>query len=149
MDHIEIMDIIKTGKSQGKRVEVLEELYWASLSEISLEDMETYLLPWILESESIEEYSLVQSLYQNPDAAHLEFFQDAIVRLYMKEPLKFIQAATEFPEIGLEIMYIFRNKAVFEDHEGEIERLKKETEDEELKSRIDEFFKNYEKLFKT
>ena len=149
MDHLEIMNIVKTGKSQPERNELLEELYWTSLSEISSEDMKNYLLPWILESESIEEYSLVQSLYQNPEAAHLEFFQDAIVKLYRKEPLKFIQAATEYPEIGLEIMYIFRNKAVFDDYESEMERLKEEADSEGLKSQIDEFFKNYEKLFKT
>ena len=140
---------IRRKDSPLSKTQLLEELYWSDLPQISQESLDEDILPWLLGASSIEEFSGVQNLYLNPEGGHLDFFQEAIIGLYGKDPLTYIHAALEYPDIGLQSLYIFRNKRVFDDHNLEMEKLLRLTDDESTRDRILKFFKYYEGLCKT
>lgn len=144
------MDIIQEIKS-GKlsRNELIEELYWSDLYSITQENMLKVVEPFLLNSDLVDEVSSVLKLYLNPDGAHIKLFEDIIIKLYKKDPIKFIRATLKDPEEGLNVLYIFRNNGVFVDYKIEMNKLIELQKDENIIDEIRLFFKMYDSLCHT
>ncbi|MCR3956007.1 MAG: hypothetical protein NUK57_06875 [Gudongella sp.] len=149
MEVSDIINMIEQDKGEISRIFVLEELYWSDLNEIDQETMVNTIIPYVLKSETKDEIAGAMRLYGNPDGAHLELFQDLVLALYSKDPLAYIEAATDYPSEGLDTLYIFRNKSVFNDVEREKKNLLSLARDDNIKTKIEFFFRMYDKLCHT
>lgn len=146
---MDIIKMIKENNNEYTREEIIEELYWSSLTEINEGEMEKTVKPFLMDSEIIAEYSAVQRLYSNPDGAYIDFFEDVIIGLYKKDPYTFIKATGLNPDEGMNVLYIFRNKAVFLKPDSIKEELLKNTSDTETKEMIESFFRYYDSICST
>ena len=149
---MEISEIINTiDQSDGKasRTYILEELYWSDLNEIDKKTMISTIIPYALESESKDEIAGAMRLYGNPDGAHVDLFEDMIIELFEKDHLAYIEAATDYPSEGLDTLYVFRNRSVFNDVETEKKNLLDRVNDDNIKSKIELFFRMYDNLCHT
>jgi hypothetical protein len=145
----ELIHLIKNDERDKDREFILEELYWSNLSELDQESIERIISPFVLESKTKGEIAGAIKLYGNPDGAHIELFQKMIIELYRKNPLSYIEAATDYPAEGLDTLYIFRNKSIFQDVAKEKESLIAQAENDNMKSKIDLFFRMYDNLCNT
>ncbi|WP_128426264.1 hypothetical protein [Gudongella oleilytica] len=149
---MQLGDIIKGleyAADSSARLELMEELYWTEYENFSDEKVLHALAEILLRSESIEEHAAVQMLYSNPEGALLDFYQDVIMKLYNKDPLTFIKASTEYPDEGLSILYIFRNKGFFNDYKAEENRFLDLVCSDDEKGMIKQFFRMYDSLCHT
>ncbi len=146
---MDILELIKNKDPKYKRGEVLEELYWSPLGEISNEDLKNTIGPYLMETTNAEDYIGVQKLYSNPEGAHIDFFEDIIMSLYKKDPLTFIRAVNENPDEGMNVLYIFRNKGVFLNPEASKEELLNITSDRQMEEMINSFFRYYDNICST
>jgi hypothetical protein len=149
---MEISEIINTiDQSDGKasRTYILEELYWSDLNEIDKRTMISTIIPYALESESKDEIAGAMRLYGNPDGAHVDLFEDMIIELFERDPLAYIEAATDYPSEGLDTLYVFRNRSVFNDVETVKKSLQNRVNDDNIKSKIELFFRMYDNLCHT
>ncbi len=148
-----ILDIVHSIRSNNKKnlsmEEVIEEIFWSNLNEITREDMISVVKPYLLEADDIREISGIQKLYLNPDGAHIDIFEDIIIMLYSRNPLKFIKATMENPDEGLNVLYIFRNRGVFTDYKIQMNELIENEESSEMVEEIDAFFRMYDSLCHT
>lgn len=144
-----VLKMINDYKNEFTREEIIEELYWSTLSTISREEMKKTVKPFLMDSVSIEDYSAVQKLYSNPDGAYIDFFEDVIISLYKKDPYTFIKAVGQNPDPGMNVLYIFRNKAVFLKAESVKQSLIKGTDDTETIEMIESFFRYYDSICST
>lgn len=149
MEVSDIINMIEQDKGEISRIFVLEELYWSDLNEIDQETIVNTIIPYVLKSETKDEIAGAMRLYGNPDGAHINLFEEMILELYSKDPLAYIEAATDYPAEGLDTLYIFRNKSVFKDVEREKKYLLDQTRDDNLKSKIELFFRMYDNLCHT
>ncbi|MDY0257092.1 hypothetical protein [Gudongella oleilytica] len=149
---MQLGDIIKGlgyAADSSARLELMEELYWTEYENFSDEKVLHALAEILLRSESIEEHAAVQMLYSNPEGALLDFYQDVIMKLYNKDPLTFIKASTEYPDEGLNVLYIFRNKGFFDDYKTEENRLLDLVDSNDEIGMIRQFFRMYDSLCHT
>jgi hypothetical protein len=145
----EIIKGLKYETDSRARLELMEELYWTEYGNFSEEKDLDVLAEMLLRSESIEEHAAVQKLYSNPEGALLDFYQDIIMKLYIKDPLMFIKASTEYPDEGLNVLYIFRNKGFFDDYKTEENRLLDLVDSNDEIGMIRQFFRMYDSLCHT
>lgn len=145
----DILEGLRDTADEEVRLELMEELYWAEYGAESSVNVLNALSELLLRSESIGEYAAVQKLYSNPEGALLDFYQDLIIKLYKKDPLKFIKASTEYPDEGLNVLYIFRNKGFFDDYKAEEKRLLMLADSEDSRGMITKFFRMYDSLCHT
>lgn len=145
----EVIKDLNSTDNVNARLDLLEELYWAEYEEdVSVAELDG-LSEILLLSETLEEYFAIQRLYSNPEGAMLDFYQDQILKLYSKDPLKFIKASTEYPEDGLNVLYIFRNKGYFSDYLIEKNKLISLSDSDDTTDRIELFFRMYDNLCHT
>lgn len=149
MNITDILSRLNDTTSLEVRLELMEELYWAEYGDESSQIDLNALGELLLGSKSIEEYAAVQKLYSNPEGALLDFYQDIIIRLYTKDPMKFIKASTEYPDEGLNVLYIFRNNGFFKDYKTEENELLALTDSEDSRELITQFFRMYDSLCHT
>lgn len=149
MNITDILSRLNDTTSLEVRLELMEELYWAEYGDESSQIDLNALGELLLGSKSIEEYAAVQKLYSNPEGALLDFYQDIIIRLYTKDPMKFIKASTEYPDEGLNVLYIFRNNGFFKDYKTEENELLALTDSEDSRELITQFFRMYDGLCHT
>lgn len=145
----DILARLKYTSDEKVRLELMGELYWAEYEDESSENVLNDLADLLLRSESLGEYAAVQKLYSNPEGALLDFYQDLIIKLYTKDPLKFIEASIEYPDEGLNVLYIFRNKGFFYDYKAEERRLLILYDSEDSRGMITQFFRMYDSLCHT
>ena len=146
---MDVLKMIKENNSEFAREEIIEELYWSSLTTITVEEMLKIVKPFLMDSNSIEEFAAVQKLYSNPEGAYIDFFEDIIIDLYKKDPYTFIKAVGLNPDEGTNVLYIFRNKAIFLEAESIKEELLKKTDDAETKEMVESFFRYYDSICST
>ena len=146
---MDVLKMIKENNSEFAREEIIEELYWGSLTTITEEEMLKIVKPFLMDSNSIEEFAAVQKLYSNPEGADIDFFEDIIIDLYKKDPYTFIKAVGLNPDEGMNVLYIFRNKAIFLEAESIKEELLKNTDDAETKEMVESFFRYYDSICST
>jgi len=149
MEISEIINTIDQGDGKASRTYILEELYWSDLNEIDKKTMISTIIPYALESESKDEIAGAMRLYGNPDGAHVDLFEDMIIELFKRDPLAYIEAATDYPSEGLDTLYVFRNRSVFNDVETEKKSLQNRVNDDNIKSKIELFFRMYDNLCHT
>ena len=144
-----IMEMLNKNSNYKERLNLLEELYWTeygnSLTANELEKFKELLLS----SNTVEEYAAINKLYSNPEGALLDFYQEVILSLYIKDPLLFIKSVAKFPDDSLNVLYVFRNSGFFENFESERNMLIESSATEESKDNIISFFKMYENLCQT
>lgn len=146
------MDVLRMVKEDSDKInkdKIIEELYWSSLNSISKEEMQSIVKPFLMESTTINEYSAIQKLYSNPEGAHIDFFEEIIISLYKRDPFTFIRAVNENPDEGMNVLYIFRNKAFFVQAEKSKQELLDKTNDSQTKEMIDTFFRYYDTICST
>jgi hypothetical protein len=107
------------------------------------------IIPYALESESKDEIAGAMRLYGNPDGAHVDLFEDMIIELFKRDPLAYIEAATDYPSEALDTLYVFRNRSVFNDVETVKKSLQNRGNDDNIKSKIELFFRMYDNLCHT
>lgn len=146
---MDILKMIEEDNGKYSRKEIIEELYWSSLTTISKEEMIRIVKPFLMDSEKISEYAAVQKLYSNPEGAYIDFFEDVIIDLYKKDPYTFIKAVGQNPDEGMNVLYIFRNKDVFLDPESIKQDLIKNAADTETKEIVESFFRYYDSICST
>lgn len=146
---MDVLKMIKENNSEFAREEIIEELYWSSLTTITEEEMLKIVKPFLMDSKRIEEFAAVQKLYSNPEGAYIDFFEDIIIALYKKDPYTFIKAVGLNPDEGTNVLYIFRNKAIFLEAESIKEELLKKTDDAETKEMVESFFRYYDSICST
>lgn len=146
---MDVLKMIKENYNEFTREEIIEELYWSSLTTITEEEMLKIVKPFLMDSKRIEEFAAVQKLYSNPEGAYIDFFEDIIIGLYKKDPYTFIKAVGLNPDEGMNVLYIFRNKAMFLEAESIKEALLKNTDDAETKEMIESFFRYYDSICST
>ena len=149
MEISEIINTIDQGDGKASRTYILEELYWSDLNEIDKKTMISTIIPYALESESKDEIAGAMRLYGNPDGAHVDLFEDMIIELFERDPLAYIEAATDYPSEGLDTLYVFRNRSVFNDVETVKKSLLNRVNDDNIKSKIELFFRMYDNLCHT
>lgn len=149
-----ILDLLnKESLSAEERLELLDEMYWGDWNILIEEDSEKVneLLEFLRKGEfSLEEISLIQKLYSNPDGALTYEFSEIIIDLYRKDKGRFFKALALNPEESENIAYIFRNNKVFESSGKELREVLENYEltlDES--SVVEIFFLNYEQLCST
>lgn len=145
----DILVRLKDTSDEKIRLGLMEELYWAEYEDESSEKVLNDLAELLLRSESIAEYASVQKLYSNPEGALLDSYQNIIIKLYTKDPLKFIEASTKYPDEGLNVLYIFRNKGFFADYKAEERKLLMLVDSEDSREMITQFFRMYDSLCHT
>ncbi len=149
MELKQVTELLLTTDKYDERLDLMEELYWAEydkeLPENEIDDLWTTLI----NSTSKEEFIAVQKLYSNPEGAMLDFYERVILSLYEKDPFIFIDAFTESPDDGNNVLYIFRNRGFFEDFESERDALLKSNENNETRDKIELFFKLYDSVCHT
>lgn len=148
-DCMDLLKLIKDHENEVSREKILEELYWTSLDLITKDEMTRYVRPFLIDSVTIKEYEAVQRLYSNPDGAHIDLFEDVIIDLYNKDPYTFIKAVASNPDEGMNVLYIFRNKAVFPDANATKDSLLNGIEDGDTRVMIESFFKYYDSICST
>lgn len=146
---MDVLKMIKENYNEFTREEIIEELYWSSLTTITEEEMLKIVKPFLMDSKRIEEFAAVQKLYSNPEGAYIDFFEDIIIALYKKDPYTFIKAVGLNPDEGTNVLYIFRNKAIFLEAESIKEELLKKTDDAETKEMVESFFRYYDSICST
>ncbi len=146
---MDVLKMIKENYNEFTREEIIEELYWSSLTTITEEEMLKIVKPFLMDSKRIEEFAAVQKLYSNPEGAYIDFFEDIIIDLYKKDPYTFIKAVGLNPDEGTNVLYIFRNKAIFLEAESIKEELLKKTDDAETKEMVESFFRYYDSICST
>ncbi|MDY0235205.1 MAG: hypothetical protein RBR71_04225 [Gudongella sp.] len=146
---MDILELIQNKGTEYTRLEIIEELYWSALGSITENEMINIVKPYLMDSEGEDEYSAVQNLYSNPEGSYITLFEDVIMGLYNKNPYTFIRAVSSNPEIGMNVLYIFRNKAVFLESESIKKELLVATDDIETKEMIESFFKYYASICST
>ncbi len=149
MPGTDIVNMILSENKDMSMTDILEELYWSDLNEISHEDMVDIVIPYVLNSGTLEEVAGAIKLYENPDGAHIELFQDMIIKLYGQDPLAYIDTVSEYPQEGFDTLYIFRNNGYFKDFEKEKEILVSMADGDGTISKIELFFKMYDNLCHT
>lgn len=149
-----IVELInKDSMSSDDRLELLDELYWADFSKLKSDYPEgiNKILIYLREEDfSIEEISLIQKLYANPEGAYVEEFGEIIINLYKKDKIKFIKALHLNIDEAENLSYLFRNNKVFQDVDIELQEIlatKGLTEEEEETANA--FFKMYKKVCNT
>lgn len=149
-----LIDLInKNSLSKNERIELLDELYWADLTQLGIEYPEEIkkIFNFLRNSEfSIEEISLIQKLYSNPEGAYVEEFTYIITKLYMIDRIMFIKALHLNIDEAESLAYMFRNNRVFRDGDIELKEILETNllTDEEQES-ANTFFKMYEKVCNT
>lgn len=146
---MDVLNMIKKNNKELTRESIIEELYWSSLSTMTKDEMTNIVKPFLMNSERIAEYAAVQKLYSNPEGAYINFFEDVIIDLYKKDPYTFIRAIGQNPDEGMNVLYIFRNKAIFLDPESKKQALLNAIDDIETKDMIESFFKYYDSICST
>lgn len=146
---MDVIKMIKENNNELSREEIMEELYWTSLNAIGEDEMINIVKPFLMDSEKIEEFAAVQRLYSNPDGAYISFFEDIIISLYKMDPLTFIKAVANNPDEGMNVLYIFRNRAVFLEVDSIKEDLLKKADDNDTKEMIESFFRYYDSICST
>ena len=146
---MDVLKMIKENYNEFTREEIIEELYWSSLTTITEQEMLKIVKPFLMDSKRIEEFAAVQKLYSNPEGAYIDFFEDIIIDLYKKDPYTFIKAVGLNPDEGTNVLYIFRNKAIFLEAESIKEELLKKTDDAETKEMVESFFRYYDSICST
>lgn len=145
--------INKEQLSTSDRLVLLDELYWADWVNLSSQYPKevSKIFIFLRNTEfSIEEISLIQKLYSNPDGAYIEEFSHIIIKLYKEDKAKFIKAIHLDIEEGENLAYIFRNNKVFEDGNIELQEIletKKLTEAESDSANA--FFRTYKNVCNT
>jgi len=146
------MDIIMLIKDNDNSIDkkyILQELFWLDYSEVSENDMRMIISPYLLQVEEVDDIAGVQRLYSNPDGAYIEIFEDVIIDIYKRFPLGFIEAATTYPDQGLNVLYIFRNKGIFGDYIIEKNKVMGIEGAKDLIEEINLFFRMYDSLCHT
>lgn len=149
MEISEIINMLGNNREEISREFLLEELYWTDLGELDRETMLNVVIPYALDSKTRDEIAGAMRLYGNPDGAHVDLFEEMILELYSNDPLAYIEAATDYPSEGLDTLYVFRNKSVFQDVEKEKKALLDQAGDDSVKSKIELFFRMYDNLCHT
>lgn len=149
-----IIDLInKDTLSKDERLELLNELYWADLIKLGTEYPEDIkkIFTFLRNSEfNIEEISLIQKLYSNPEGAYVEEFTYIIIKLYRIDRVMFIKALNLNMYEAENVAYIFRNNKVFEDGEIELQGiLETNLLNNEEQESANTFFKTYKKVCNT
>ena len=145
--------INKDSMPSDDRLELLDELYWADFNKLKLDypkDIDKIFLFLSEEDFSIEEISLIQKLYANPEGAYVEEFSSIIIVLYKIDKSKFMKALHLNINEAENLSYLFRNNKVFQDGDIELQEIlatKGLTEDEEESANA--FFKMYKKVCNT
>ena len=145
--------INKTSMSKDDRLELLDELYWADFRNLASDypqDLQKIFIFLRKDTFSLEEISLIQKLYSNPEGAYIEEFTTIIINLYKLDKVKFIKALHLNIDEAENLAYLFRNNKVFEYEDRELEDLlatKQLTAEEEEAAEL--FFKMYKKICKT
>ncbi len=145
--------INKASMSKDDRLELLDELYWADFRNLEWDypqDLQKIFLFLRKDTFSLEEISLIQKLYSNPEGAYIEEFSSIIINLYKLDKVKFIKALHLNIDEAENLAYLFRNNKVLEDEDRELEDLlakKQLTAEEEEAAEI--FLKMYKKICKT
>ncbi|TJX14985.1 hypothetical protein E9840_04585 [Tissierella creatinini] len=143
----------KDTMSSDDRLELLDELYWADFNELGSNHPQAIKKIFLFlrkDNFSIEEISLIQKLYSNPDGAYIEDFSPIIINLYKLDKIKFIKALYLNIDQAENLAYLFRNNKVFEDEDRELEEIlatKQLTREEE--EAVEAFFKMYKKICRT
>lgn len=145
--------INKESLSSKDRLELLNEMYWGDWNELLKEDKDKVndLLDFLIKGDfSLEEISLIQKLYSNPEGALTDEFSRIIIDLYKKDKGRFFKALSLNPEESENLAYIFRNNMVFQSAQEELEEVLLNNDftlDE--KSVVNIFFLNYQQLCST
>lgn len=149
-----IIDLInKDYLTEGERLELLEELYWADWDSLNANYPEEVKKIFIFLRNGefdVQELSLVLKLYSNPGGAYVEEFSYIIAKLYNRDKIKFIKALHLDIAEGENISYLFRNDRVIEDGEIELREIlsKNQLSEEEVVS-ANSFFKTYKNVCNT
>lgn len=145
--------INKDSMSSDDRLELLDELYWADFSKLKSdypEGINKILLFLREEDFSIEEISLIQKLYANPEGAFVEEFSSIIIDLYKLDKIKFLKGLHLNIDEAENLSYLFRNNKVFQDEDIELQEILATNElTEEEEETANAFFKMYRKVCNT
>ena len=108
--------INKASMSKDDRLELLDELYWTDFRNLESDypqDLQKIFLFLRKDNFSLEEISLIQKLYSNPEGAYIEEFSSIIINLYKLDKVKFIKALHLNIDEAENLAYLFRNNRVF------------------------------------
>lgn len=115
--------IEKTNLKEEESLLLIDNLYWADWSLLTTEypDHISKIFNYLKNNHHSKEVrSQILKLYNNPEGAYVEKFEQIILDLYKKDKTKFIKSLNLVKDEGINLVYIFRNHKVALDEDQEL-----------------------------
>lgn len=137
--------------NKEEKIEFIDSLYWTDFGEKEKENPNFIkdVFQFLKGDLSIEELSLLLKLYNNPSGYYTKEFGKIIVDKYLEDKSKFFKALKIVKDEAINLVYIFRQEAIFKDEAKEIEDIEKLNLMEAEKETAYKFFSMYRTICST